>query len=342
MVRKLKDKNKTIEFNKTLTELKKNTKVSECLWGEECDAQIINAHSIQNNRFLNKISENGDIYSFKHGITESNKLIWELDKFGRKSFSTFKGFCKKHDKELFLLIEDVEYKGSKEQNFLFAFRALSKEYHAKKETVNFIKKSLDELEKNVPFGIEYIEQKSIFNKKLSIEETTLKIYENEFSKLKTQIKNNTYNGITTLTLELNEEYPIVCNSTFIPYKTVDMEEMYDKENYDKIQSGEINPAIFLNIFPLDGKTIILISYLEEYENYIAKYLKSFTKEENDSIELKHKISTMIIQHCENIGFSPKYIREKFEESELEKIMKVFSENLADFLFMSKTKINLFK
>ncbi|MEG1798531.1 MAG: hypothetical protein RR262_18835, partial [Clostridium sp.] len=100
MVRKIKKKNKekTIEFSKTLSQLRKGTTVSECLWNEDdCDNTIVNAHSIQNNRYLNKISENGKIFSLKFGITEENDLIWDFEETGRNTFSTFKGFCKKHD-----------------------------------------------------------------------------------------------------------------------------------------------------------------------------------------------------------------------------------------------------
>ncbi|MGL5458997.1 MAG: hypothetical protein ACRDBY_05230, partial [Cetobacterium sp.] len=117
-------------------------------------------------------------------------------------------------------------------------------------------------------------------------------------------------------------------------------DVFSKEDYDRIQIGELNPSLFLNIFPEDGGTVILISYLEEYKNYLEKYLKTFEK--IDEIELKKRISTMVVQYCENVGFSPKYMREKFTEDEIEKIKKVYSENITNTLYMSGTEINLFK
>lgn len=342
MVRKIKKKNKekTIEFSKTLSQLRKGTTVSECLWNEDdCDNTIVNAHSIQNNRYLNKISENGKIFSLKFGITEENDLIWDFEETGRNTFSTFKGFCKKHDKELFQLIEDRKYEYLKEQNFLFAFRALAKEYHAKKESVNYHTKLLNKLKDNSNFEEYYLKSPRLKHV-LNLDEVTLNIYKDEFFKLKEQIKHKTYNGIKTLVLKLDKEYPVVCNSTFIPYTTFENKRIFNEEEYDKIQTGELNPSLFLNIFPESGETIILISYLEEYESYVERYLKDFDNISQE--ELKNRVSTMAIQYCENIGFSPEYIREKFTDNEIEKIKKVYSENISNTLYTSGTAINLFK
>lgn len=328
MVRKLKIKNqeKTIDFNKTMSNLIKGTKVSECLWNEECSKEIINSHSIQNNRFLSKISINGDLYRLGHGVSEDNSLIWNFENIGRKSFSTFKGFCGKHDNELFKSIEIKEYEGSKEQHFLFAFRALAKEYHAKKESINFYEKLLS-LFKN-----------TLLEKNINFDKITLDLCSKEFQYLKNEIKNQTFNGFYTLSLELDKEYPIVCNSTFLPYITANFEETFTPLEYEKIQKGELNPSIFLNVFPTLGKTIILISCLELNKKFLDNFLLSFSEKE----KIKEKISTMILQYCENTAFSPDYILNKFSKDEKNLIENLYSENIKNTLYTSRQTINLFR
>ena len=47
----------------------------------------------------------------------------KMIRIGRKSASTFKGFCKMHDSKIFSPIEDNDYENSNLQNFFFAYRA---------------------------------------------------------------------------------------------------------------------------------------------------------------------------------------------------------------------------
>lgn len=73
---------------------------------------------------------------------------------------------------------------------------------------------------------------------------------------------------------------------------------------------------------------------------MEKYLNNFTNKIGD--ELKKDISYTIVQYCENTGFSPKYLKEKFEENDLEKMKKIFKANLENPLHIVKEEINLFR
>lgn len=348
-----KNKEKTIEFNKKISELYKGTEVSECLWNEDCSGKIVKAHSIQNNRYLSKISDNGKIINFGPAITENNELLWQIKEIGRSSFSTFKGFCGEHDKVLFQEIEDKDYIKTKEQNFLFAFRALAKELHTKKESINRNKKIFENLKKECDLFIyiyypDYL--KCLFNQEylykfqckedaleiLENEKLTLKLLKLEFEDLKEKIKNKTYNGIHSFVIEFDKEYPVVSNSTFIPYQNSKFENIFTKEEYDKIQKGSLNPMIFSNIFPASGKTFIILSCLEKDRIYLEKFFKDFSGTIEDK---KKNISMMILRNSENTAFSPKYIQEKFSEKEKEMIEELFAENMADTTHYS---INLFR
>ena len=114
---------------KKVRELMNKSRPSKCLHPkrEECSEKIIKAHSIQNNRILNFISENGKVISMR-------------DKFspiGRGVATTFSGFCSKHDNQLFVDIEDIPYlTGNMKQNFLFSYRALCYEMIAKETAKN--------------------------------------------------------------------------------------------------------------------------------------------------------------------------------------------------------------
>lgn len=336
MIRKIKNKEKTKGLKKVISELRNGTQVAECILKSEdeneCSGKIIEAHSIQNNRFLKKISQNGYIYHFEAGITDDTKLIFDFEKKGRKSFSTFRGFCKKHDKELFQPIEDKEYLETEEQNFLFAFRAFAKEMHAKKESVLYHKSLLNKLNmKNLHL---YFSECSI----LKNEELTLSLFNEELKIFKMALKEKKFDCIYTYKIILEKEYPIVCNSTFIPYIDANFNDVFNEEEYKKIQSGELNPNIFLNIFPENTKTYILMSCFEKDKDILKKFFQSLSDEKY----IKYKLSVLILHYAENTGFSPEYINNYFLEEEVNKIASLYEKTTKNTLYDKEIKINLFK
>jgi hypothetical protein len=64
---------------------------------------------------------------------ENGRLVYKL--VGVRRASTFSGFCAYHDAELFRPLETQPFVTSKEQLFLLAYRALSKEVYAKRYAV---------------------------------------------------------------------------------------------------------------------------------------------------------------------------------------------------------------
>jgi hypothetical protein len=80
---------------------------------------------------------------FDHDINDEMALHSKMKPKGRKVATTFTGFCGHHDTTIFNPIENFDYeKGNKEQDFLFAYRALAKEYHSKKSVGNIYRHML--------------------------------------------------------------------------------------------------------------------------------------------------------------------------------------------------------
>ncbi len=113
---------------------------------------IINgAHSVQNNRILNEIAEDGHIMEYDKLET---KFVGK--EIGRYKASVFYGFCNKHD-SIFRPIEVEEYKASEEQNFLFAYRAFVVSSHKALEVGAWTK--IDpQLKKDIQENKEYFDK----------------------------------------------------------------------------------------------------------------------------------------------------------------------------------------
>ena len=140
-------------INEYLKSLRVFSKGGRCLYfnshGENCN-EIINAHSIQKSGMLKRICNDGHVYGInKHfGNTLKNKGKSSLYKIGIKDISTFRGFCKKHDNELFDVIDNNLFVPNKLQCFLYSFRTLCRELFAKENAIKVLIKAV-EREKNM-------------------------------------------------------------------------------------------------------------------------------------------------------------------------------------------------
>ena len=227
-----------ITSNKIQKIIKKDTLFKSCFHKDEnCKGKIIKAHSIQNNRVLNAISDNGHIISIKHQSFGSEYPL-DYDEIGRKIASTFPGFCSNHDDKIFKPIEqhDYEYENL-EQEFIYAYRALAREYcikyQAKKMTENMINfksknnKLFNSLEKKDKYFINN-SLKNIVKPFLIGTNNSFKLLENFRIRFNINLDNRKFFKIRTRRIVLSKEYPIAVSSAF--YVQKDLNTLYYQEN----------------------------------------------------------------------------------------------------------------
>jgi len=122
------------KFPEIYKSVRKQARLKECLCPDKtsCSERIIGAHSIQNNKILAKIADNGKVYM---PCPKPDLSFSIQNEYGRKEATVFTGFCGYHDKVLFQPIEDYDFSKSAEQVFLYIYRAFALEYHKKQEAV---------------------------------------------------------------------------------------------------------------------------------------------------------------------------------------------------------------
>lgn len=333
------------EFKKGFNKLRNENIYSECIHKDsKCSDNIVKAHSIQNNRILNKLSKNGEVLQFSlDNISEVG--IFNLKKVGRKKATTFTGFCGYHDKELFKPIEDKDYiPGDIKQEFIFAYRTIAKEYHSKKTSINIYTKLLQMTEKNDMEAMQKyftnINNESMQMLKLTAEsfieglDMSLKDLEKYNTAMKINLSRKRYNKVETKVIEFDEEYSLAVSSTF--YMTNDLEGniINDLSNL----KATMIPTM-LTVIPQNGKTYILISYFSkdrERFRFINEQILNKSKDEQKII-----ISNLIIQYCENFVFSPSKW-ETMDENEQKNIVAGFND-ISSNIYVSQinSKYNLF-
>lgn len=283
--------------------LKRNSVHKECFY-KGCDKKPIKSHSIQNNKILNRISEEGDV--LKIDTDHSNaKSRFILKREGRGTASTFRGFCKDHDKNIFKDIEDDDYQiGNKKQEFLFAYRALAKKYFSIK-SINNMAEHLLELSDNEYQELcdycdieirdrDYISQ--TFENVIIDTEDHLKSLENYKIMMNTNLEKERYYKIKSKTFMLPNIHKITASSFFFPEYDNKGNKIYDFNLFNNLK------PLFLTIFPQNTRTYIIISYLKTDKNYFD-FIKSQIIEKK--LEFKKKImSNIIAVYVENFFISP--------------------------------------
>lgn len=99
----------------------------------DCSGKIIRAHTISKCHGLRRIAKDGEVYQVKADpYAERYDELMKMSRRGVSAVSTFRGFCARHDAEIFDPIENHEFAMTKEQVFLLMFRTVAKELFLKK------------------------------------------------------------------------------------------------------------------------------------------------------------------------------------------------------------------
>ena len=288
------NENLEIELNKQISEFGKDSRIKECFHFEKklCSDKIISAHSIQNNKVLNLLESevNGNLKVLSFLYLKHNKFgkATSLKPIGKKSASTFFGFCNYHDTNIFKEIENNEIDLNNDKHcFLLSYRAFAKDYHAKKETLKGYKKNKFYSITHKLLGLNLAEGSEIGLRDSSFVKKRLnKIFEKkQFSEL------------YYLTYELDYLIPIALSGSFNPnysYKGKKLNKSSDINIIYEFVNFVVHPTI-------SGKTLIILSCLPEHEKSVL-FLDEL--DELKTLKFEKAVSSLAIAYIENTFISP--------------------------------------
>ena len=258
-----------------------------------CSGGIIDAHSIQNSRSLESISENGLVYKFELSFKELDS--WEryrtLDpkKIGKANTSVFKGFCSYHDRELFKEIDTKEIIPTKEQSVLISIRSLAKEIYTKNAVLNN-KEIVKEVQTSDDPHLLAISQDIM---KLSHEGNKLGIVDlgNEYITYFRYYNNKDYSRLNRLIIKINSVPEVLCSTCFAPEF-----DMYGNSLQDLIKNDPLEYLTF-DISVINNKGIIQLCWHDNNH-----YCKLFADSIKNNTDIPNTIIKMIFGISENHAF----------------------------------------
>lgn len=259
---------------------------------DECEGDIKNAHSIQNNRILNRISKDNHVYYIRANMTKTGpEAVLEL--ISKNKASAFFGFCDKHDTQLFRPIEVIQYNNEPEQNFLFAFRAHAIEYHRKIRKFNhfreIIKINPGFLLKNDGVYLYRVHQ-------FDVEDC-----EKDQNVFKSDFNINDFTRLRTIFRQLDYEIKFATSTSFTVQYDLEGNEINNIYSLDNVEM----PSIYLNVYPVNNGTNIIISYHKKDEEKYNNYFNQLDSLSNE--DLSKYLNYLIINYTENVFFHPDLI-----------------------------------
>ncbi len=282
--------------------------------GERCN-EFINAHSIQKKGMLTIIANNGQVYglSSNYNALKRNKGKFSYQRIGINKMSTFLGFCKKHDNELFEPIDNFPLIPTDQQIFLYGYRSLCRELFVKENSLNLVESQLKESQNQKAMNelLSNLKKGNAFGLK------NLKMHK---SKYDDSLRNKQYTNIKYVLFKSYQKPNMAFSGIFSP-------------DYDFIgrrlqnladQSIEMELITFCSA-PMDSGWGFLFSWHESSSKVCVSFMKSLATAMHEKGNLEDFLFRLVISCCENHAISPSWwenLLSVHQEQILEKISRV--------------------
>lgn len=262
----------------------------------DCEGAVIKAHTVSRGPNLAKIAKDGHVLKYAANIPEMNKNGGKLsvEKIGIKDASVFHGFCSKHDRELFLCIENEVFTGRPDQCLAVAYRTMSRELYGKdagshlRETLRGFDKGLNPL------------QQMMFQKMLDEIDTGNEAARRDLKPthdaLTTALVGARPDALSSVVFEFAGPLPFMFAGAWSPFT-----DLYGAE-FQKGYVDEILEQIFVSSFAAESTTMICVSWLNidgAPGKVIAEQFMKLPDEKLASACLQ-----FVMKHVENVFFNP--------------------------------------
>ena len=278
-------------------------------------------HLLQKKGILNQIEENKHIYILSLNSYYDSPIFFE--KKGINKTFGYRGFCNKHDNNLFKPIETISIDYNLYNNqLLFSIRAFYNQRNKKERLYTFYlaSKSNEETKDIIP-ELHYKESMNSLTDSLNAYQVIENKLFNDYN-----LKSENFH-FRTIHLPRTE----VCISSVYTFETTEeiIQLVKTDRNYELTN-------IFINFFPTNNESILIIGIEKDKLDRCSEHLDKYLKKTEDVLKL---ISDNMLTNIEDWVTSPKFYREKIKprESEIIELIKRKTSNEREEL-----DINLFE
>jgi hypothetical protein len=275
---------------------KKLARKGRCLHfdsGSRCD-KIISAHSIQKNGQLAAIADKGHVYTVSKniGTLKKNNGSQTLEKCGISKVSTFLGFCKTHDAQLFSPIDKSPLLPTGQQVLLYAYRSICRELFVKENALGLIESQLTGPPETSP-GRRFFEA---LKAGTSFALENLRRHKADFD---ASLRNKTYADIE-YTLFVSRKKPFLAFSGLF-FPEFDFLGRHLQNLADQSRRLDL---ITICSTPMDSGWGFLFSWHKTSSKACAVFMRSLATVAFQSGNAADAMFRMVVSNCENLAVSP--------------------------------------
>lgn len=311
------------------------TQLKECmhpLAGKgRCNKKIIYAHSIQRKGPLRLIvDEENHVGRLRYDDSGD----FELERVGWQKASTFNGFCKKHDKEMFSVIEDNAFEADLEQVFVLSYRSLAHEYYKKKSICQGFEYARSNIDRGLNSDGQVAMQSVVAAMESGYNDGVLWL-EETLAKFQRIFIDRSFSDLSSVVFHITGEACVVFSGCISPsYSTSGnhIQNLTDKDNL--VESFLVNSVVTENNFA------IVFTWHKSFLK-ISKYMDELMAIDKEC--LPSVLVELLFFHLENVFFSEKWFLE-LDEYKREALAKRSSEyfSYSNPIFFSNNKYNDWK
>ena len=290
------------QFNLMMKKIRSEANIKDCFHPNkgECVMPTKRAHSLQRQGALGFLEKDkgGNKYLYVHSekCYNSEHKFYDLKRTGRKTATTFDGFCSFHDTELFKAIEnepettDIH---NDEHCFLHSYRSFAICAHSKLEEWKLYNSS------------------DVFNKRYSPEQLAgaregvrlaLKDLEKPKQLINNWLINKQYSELEYLTFEYPYRIPVGCASDITPHQLPTGEPI--QMNH---RSSEPQSSILTTVLPFSDRSVVILAAFPDDE-LGCKFLEELKR--INEIRQQKFLSFFLFEGAENIVVSPHFIEKQ--------------------------------
>lgn len=312
-----------------LNEQKKQMKRGRCLHydaGHRC-REFIRAHSIQERGLLSKITNTGHVYTLSADMSDLNKKHG-LPMYKKKSIgnvSTFLGFCKEHDNELFKPIDDQYLIPNDQQVLLYAYRSLARELFVKENALTCLNRWVNKTDHE--FMRQYLET---YNASVEFGFNNLKRHKLLYD---SSLRSNSFHDVRYVLFLSNDNPTIAFSGLLYPDFDFMGRLLQDLGNHkDKLELITFCSA------PMARGWGYLFSWHNASSNICKEYMQSLATMMYEGHNISDLLFRMVILNCENCAISPEWW-DALSEKQREAVTAAGASNIHPFSLLKNTYLS---
>jgi hypothetical protein len=322
-------KSKDFDLGDYLSQMAELKRRGRCLHfdaGTRC-TEPIDAHSIQKSGVLSLIAQSGHVYIPSRNLNDTRRSFGGVTfaKQGINAVSTFRGFCGKHDNELFEPIDNHALEPTPQQITLYAYRSLCREVFVKENAVTLFR-SLTRLSKRNPANA------AIFNSVLKGANIALEHLLRQKSKHEALLKSNSFDSMKSVLFHSHQKPFIVFSGLLFPDYDFLGNPLQDLSDH-RLERH----LVAFSFAPMSDGWGFLVAWHEDNSETCIPLVKSLATQISDGGNLGDFLFRFVVSSSENLAMSPTWW-ESLSESQRADIeqaasygIKIFSPLRNDYL-----------